>query len=152
MTTSERINDLATLARLTTVLEAYGANPQRWPAAERTGLQALVRTVPEAHHLFAEAQALDRRLDTVPEPTASPELLAAVLGAAEGRTGLRLRALLWPFGPIWQPVCGLLLAAMLGAGLGQSLSGVDPAATADIYDQDYAVLVLGTPYDYVVTE
>lgn len=49
----------AVKTRLAEVLAAYGADPARWPAAERDRLQALVQSQPE---LLAEALEIDRVL------------------------------------------------------------------------------------------
>lgn len=149
-------HDQSALDRLRTVLDAYGGDPARWPAADAAVLTPLLARSEPARRLQAEAVALDRWLDQVPEPAASPELLAAVLGAAERPAGMRLRALLWPFGPIWQPVSALLVALVLGAGAGQELmpptQQTDSAAEAAAYAEDYTALALGMPYDYVVPE
>lgn len=65
--------------RLAEVLAAYGADPARWPAAERAGLEALVRKEPG---LLAEAREIDRVLARAPVPQipagAAARLLARV--------------------------------------------------------------------------
>lgn len=140
------------LDRLRTVLEAYGAAPERWPGPERAALLALLERSADARRLQAEAAALDRWLDSQPEPDASPDLLAAVLGAADRPNGPRLLSVLWPFGPVWQPACALVFVALLGIGTGQELSPTVSSAQGTDFTEDYAALALGTPYDYVVPE
>jgi len=51
--------------RLAEVLAAYGADPARWPAAERARLEALVRSDPQ---LLVEAREIDRVLARAAQP------------------------------------------------------------------------------------
>lgn len=55
----------AVKTRLAEVLAAYGADPARWPAAERDRLEALVQSQPE---LLAEAREIDRVLARATRP------------------------------------------------------------------------------------
>jgi len=65
-------------ARLRALLEAYGAEPARWPEEERAAAQALVAAHPELRTLQGQEAALDAAL--VSETPAVPEaLLARVL-------------------------------------------------------------------------
>lgn len=71
------------LDRLRNVLDAYGAEPERWPAEERDGLQALVSSTPEAETLVREAARLDALLDRAsPAPDSSALLARRVLDQA----------------------------------------------------------------------
>ena len=70
---AERMN----LTRLRDILDAYGADPRRWPAAERDAALALLSGSEEARALRDEAAALDTLLDTAQVPAPSPELMAA---------------------------------------------------------------------------
>lgn len=65
---------LITLDRLRIVLDAYGADPERWPAEERASAVALIEGSTEARALFEEAAGLDRVLDRLPEPPVSASL------------------------------------------------------------------------------
>ncbi len=107
----------ATIDRLRAVLDAYGAAPGRWPAAERTALQGLAAERAEARALVAEAAALDRALDEAGAFEPSPAALAGALALpdAAGRGALRL---LWPFGPLWQPALPLAASLLLGLAVG----------------------------------
>jgi hypothetical protein len=53
--------------RLKQVLDAYGADPQCWPAEDRAALAGL-RDDPGCARLFEEARALDRLLGTATGP------------------------------------------------------------------------------------
>ncbi|MCH7889650.1 MAG: hypothetical protein IIA00_10305, partial [Proteobacteria bacterium] len=74
------------LARLGRILEAYGADPEAWPAAERDEALALLVRSAEARALRERAARLDRLLDQLldraPALEPSPELKARVLAAA----------------------------------------------------------------------
>jgi hypothetical protein len=68
-----------TLERLRTLIAAYGANPARWPLAERPAAEALMARSPEARAALADGAPLDALLDAVPALSPSPALRAAVL-------------------------------------------------------------------------
>ena len=48
-----------TLERFMTIVDAYGASAERWPASERRGALALLSASSEARTRLAEAKALD---------------------------------------------------------------------------------------------
>jgi len=54
------------LARLEAVLDAHGANPGRWPAADAERLMGLARSDSQAQRALRDAQALDRVLAVAP--------------------------------------------------------------------------------------
>jgi len=103
------------LARLREILDAYGADPRRWPGAERAAAEALIANSPEAALLREDAAALDMLLDLSAAPAASQELMARILGDRESAGWF---AALWPFGPVWQPVSAMAFAAVLGIVIG----------------------------------
>jgi hypothetical protein len=83
-----RRNGSMTLHRLRALLDAYGANPRCWPAAERESALALLAVSAEARALRADAARLDAMLDLVPAPAPSAELRAhALVGAPPVRRG-----------------------------------------------------------------
>lgn len=122
---------------LKNVLDVYGADRTRWPAASRREISALLTVSEEARRLVADAEAFDRLLDTAPPPGAtriaalSDRILAAsrqtprVVSTASPP---RLRA-----APIVRRYAGGLAALaaslMIGILAGQSTS-VQPAVTA----------------------
>lgn len=65
--------------RLAEVLAAYGADPARWPAAERDRLEALVRSEPG---LLAEAREVDRVLARARTPKVPAGAAARLLERA----------------------------------------------------------------------
>lgn len=92
-----------TLAQLTDLLDAYGAEPARWPAEKRAAALALVLRSPEARARRDAVARLDAVLDSAPSAEPSPELTARVLAAAQAparRPGRRRRAT--PHSPLWR--------------------------------------------------
>jgi len=75
--------------RFAAILDAYGADPRRWPDAEREAARAMASARADA---LAEADALDAWLDHAPRPVPSEALRQRVI-AAVGAVGRRGR--LW---------------------------------------------------------
>ena len=71
-----------TLARLGELLDAYGANPERWPPAERETACALLAQSTEAQRRREASAQLDAILNLAPAHAASPALLERILAAA----------------------------------------------------------------------
>jgi hypothetical protein len=114
---SEMTNDRE-LDRLMRCIEAYGAEPARWPEAERDGLRALLAASPGAQRVLEDARGLDALLNRAALPVPSPELMADVLATAGPSRVKQWFALLWPFGPAWQPVSAFAVVAVFGFYLG----------------------------------
>jgi hypothetical protein len=144
------MTELMTLERLRTLIAAYGANPARWPLAERPAAEAFLARSPEARAALADAEPLDTLLDAVPALSPSPVLRAAVLAdmprlTRSGRIGWwdSLRSLLIEFGglPAVRPllIASLMLGLFAGGYLGtesDSDSGSDLLELA-VYDGSY---------------
>lgn len=79
------------LTRLERVLDTYGADPARWPGAERDGLGALVKVNADARRLVVEAKALERVMDSATVSPASDALKARIVSAAVGDTSRSAR-------------------------------------------------------------
>ncbi len=73
------------LARLRALLDAYGANPDRWPPEERDAGRALLAQSPQAQRWRDASAQLDALLDLTPAATASPALVERILAAAPQR-------------------------------------------------------------------
>ena len=107
-----------TLERLRAVIEAYGATPPRWPAAEREAVAVLLAESAAARTLLAEAAPLDELLDAAPPIAPTPALRAAILAAAPRATprlGGGWRAFIGELGG-WR-LAGAVLAASLVLGI-----------------------------------
>jgi hypothetical protein len=105
--------------RLREVLAAYGADPARWPAAERDRLTALVESEPE---LLAEAREIDKVLARAKAPPVPAGAAARLLARAGqemphatvisfDRARARART------PIWSWGAAAALAASFGLGI-----------------------------------
>ena len=131
------------LARFDALLDAYGAEPRRWPAERRAWAEALFARSPEARARCAMAARLDGLIDAAGVNPAPAHLIGRVLAAApksqlaaEARPG-RMRG--WLAG-LMQPVLGLAFAAVLGLALGGIVS---PFAPGDMADADAVSLDVG---------
>lgn len=125
----------AAVRALEDLLDAYGADPARWPAGDprRAAAWALIDSGDAAAlQSLGAARALDRALDSTVPPAPSAALAGTVLEAARRtRPGLAGWA-----GPIWTPAffkpagalaCAMLLGVMVGmwspvpvVGIGES--------------------------------
>jgi hypothetical protein len=121
-----------TLERLAEIVEAYGASPQRWPAAERRAAEALALSA-SAQALLEDARRLDAVLDTAPEGVASDMLVSRIMAARPrpvpakpgrvvgGRNWLgALVQAIWPYGSPAFPAGALAASVALGIGFGLS--------------------------------
>src|SRR5690606_29901660 len=62
--------------RFETLIAAYGADPRRWPEAEREAALAFAEGDPRAQTALAAERRLDALLDRAEAPRAAPELVA----------------------------------------------------------------------------
>jgi len=131
------------LERLRVILEAYGAQTDRWPTAEREPALALLAASSEARALRDEAARIDAALDLLSAAEMPGDLLSRVLADAPG-AGARRRTRHW-----WRAAVALPLAAA-AAFILWLWSGEKPAATAPF---EFAISDLGvytTPTDVLL--
>ncbi len=71
------------------VLEIYGADRARWPAASRARLERTLQVDAASRRLYAEARALDRVIDyaTSPAPAQIASLADRIMAAAAAAPG-----------------------------------------------------------------
>ena len=119
------------------IIEAYGADPARWPADERAAMVALVGTPAELSATLASATQLDTLLDALPGADASLALIERVMSAAPGampdnqalwqarRPSPAGHSSLadwlsggWPWEPVLRPAAALALSALFGVMVG----------------------------------
>ncbi len=137
------------------LLAAYGARPERWPAAERAAALAYATETPDAAARLAETGRLDEALDAWTVPPATAALQARVIASATAprvqRSGLPRAAL--PRARVWWAGAGLAAACALGvlAGAGVVdlglLSGTSSEAASSGLTLSDGVTVFGTPLD-----
>jgi len=144
-------------SRMRELIRSYGANPKRWPHAERQAgqiwLDGNAAKVPE---LLADAKALDRALNTVPAPTGGTELLQArILYAAKStaQDGTSQDVAANDTAPIlrtsnvfsaWKAVAAtLVLTTGIGFGIGRVAAADTSYASAE------ALLSMSMQSDYI---
>lgn len=112
--TSQSGSGSMTLERLRTLLDAYGASPERWPPAERERALVLLAESTEARRLRDAARGLDALLDLVPARQPSPVLVERTLaGAPAGRRHRRHRyARRWRIAAALVPLAAAAAAAL----------------------------------------
>jgi len=71
-----------TLDRLQQLLDAYGADPMRWPEEERAAALAMLARSAEARAALADAERLDAILDLAESAEPSSDLAARIVAAA----------------------------------------------------------------------
>ena len=116
------------LSRLSAILEAYGADPERWPADEREAALALTQSSVPAARALAEARMLDSVLlgqsfpDIADEPEQFTLLHAAIVSTARRRPTRTWFGHWFGFdlapSQLWPSVAGLALASALGFAVG----------------------------------
>lgn len=119
--------------RVRQLIDAYGAEPERWPAPERDAARRLIAADPALAAYAREAEAVDALIKGADKAVPPAWLAQRILNGAPGRRaaprdGGWLRQL-WPFGAAWQPAGAL--AASLAVGLWAGASGIAPAPFAD---------------------
>ncbi len=159
------------IARLRALVDAYGAEPRRWPAADRSAAERLVAGSAEARAVVAAAARLDRLLDLAPPPAPTPDLVARVLAARDRQRRSGLRTGTWSRWPalrdalgladgrvvVLRPAAALAFAAALGVATGHlwptdahpwaRLAASSRQSVADAgLDREIAWLMLAPPY------
>lgn len=100
-----------TRERFEQILEAHGADPARWPAAERAAAAAFAER-PEAAALLSEAAALDALLDGAETPPPGELLQRRIIKAGQAAVDARSA-------PRWRPAAaGMAASLLLGFSIG----------------------------------
>lgn len=128
-------------ARFSELLDAYGADLERWPAAERGPAQAWLSASPESRSLRLQAALLDDALDqyTLAPPAAA--LRQSLLGAA---VVPRQRSWRESLAELWRDLGGWHLAAPAFAAslaLGAVLPLMLDESAVDLPDEDLIAAV-----------
>lgn len=144
-----------TIERLSDILDAYGADPLRWPESERLTAQALAAREPRAAALVADAMATDALLDAAPAEAPSPALVAAILKGRPQRPLLvRIWRGLFPEMPVWRPALGMAAALAIGFGIQTAAADrlFDDGADVTVADESGEVLAPLSGSDLVTAE
>lgn len=125
--TPERFRDLA---------DIYGADPRRWPAAEREAALAFMRDNPyEAEAAFARAAALDEMLSVYSVAPVPAALRERIIASAPGS-----RRRIWRRAGLWWQAAGLAGLGLAGALAGAIVfSAVMPFETQVDDDSGYVI-------------
>jgi len=128
------------IERLKEILEAYGADPKRWPEGERGEAIALLARAPELESAHAEARRLDAVLDTAGAVGDLGLDSARVAGRITGGANVIAMRPKRPrfagvFAGAWPGFAGLAAAAAAGLivgwlGIGGEYFGMDNGALA----------------------
>ncbi len=132
-------------ARALEVLEAYGADEERWPEADREAVRQLIASDPVLAKRQAEEAELDALLALAPVEAPSYALQSRILSTQkdEGIGGLgfvqQVLNALWPYGSSAIPAGALAASIILGVA-----SGAVTTITTDSWsdEQSYDVLAL----------
>lgn len=102
------------IARLQAILDAYGAESRRWPAAERMAAEALLARSAEARALRDSAAGLDLVLSISTAPQPSPALRDAILQAARRPAPAPAPGAADPLRTLWRSLLGALTGELGG--------------------------------------
>lgn len=145
-----------TAARFAALLDAYGAEPARWPEDEREAARRFAATQPQtAEPLLAAARTLDRAMDAALDAHAPPALSAKALAGLHpaarrpsppgGRVFAGRLAAWWGMdwmGGDWRPAGALAAALVLGLLGGTAAPALAPFAPAEAVAADPTVEAL----------
>jgi len=116
--------------RFATLLDAYGADPARWPPGERDAALAHAAATPAAAALLDAARRLDALIDRLPADAPAPDLarLAALAAAtaqepADNVVALRPRATRPRPAATWARAAALAAAGICGLIVGMGNVG-----------------------------
>lgn len=120
------------LTRFETLIEAYGARPERWPESERAAALDFLKRTPQAQTRLGEAAALDRVLDQAATAPVSRALEDRILASMPVRAA---RGRLWFGRPAWIPAaafgCSLALGGIVGVFV-PAMAGISDDALAQM--------------------
>lgn len=139
-------------SRLNAILESYGADPARWPEAEREAALRSIEADPEMKRALGAARVLDAMLakvpagevthglltriyETAPRPVGKPLSKARSGGLRFGDIGGLLRLPGFGAGAMARPLAMVMLAVVVGLGA----STLVPTSS-DVASNDTALL------------
>jgi hypothetical protein len=138
-----------TVVRLHALLDAYGADPARWPAAEREAALGLLARSPEARAYRDAAARLDAALDAAPPADApSADVVARVLRAAPRRRWIRIERIVAVAAPL-AAAAGLVLWLVRAPAPAPPALSERQIAALDVYDTPTDALLASIEGDVV---
>ena len=141
------------LDRFRTIVDAYGADPSKWPEAERDAALSFLGSASEAAPIVEQAAQLDTMLESVPlvEPSSELERMVAAIPEKSRSTSNRIEFETWrsmvSLTTLWKPTLAATLAIVLGI-----ITGVATAEPMNISNgstdwEDFASLAFVTDLD-----
>jgi hypothetical protein len=132
------------LWRFRRLIEAHGADPDRWPPPDRAGAEALLARSAAARAALAAARRLDALLAADVKPAAGEALAARIVARAAASAqerpvgaGRARQAAGWTLPRLWPQAVGLIAAALLGFAVGWANllpPGLGGGETVDLSD------------------
>jgi len=135
--------NIFSLERFRIIVEAYGANAEKWPVDERKAALALMETDLEAKNLLSAQHELDLQLDqSYQDKDNLDQLRLAILNSLpkqDTRTKPTIENLLEWFIPgditsLWRPALAAILPLTIGITFGAQLS---LSNSEDNWDQEF---------------
>jgi hypothetical protein len=130
--------------RFATLIDAYGASPERWPASERQAALAYLQATPAAQALVAEAGRLDALLDRLEAPAVHIDLARITATAQEPAANViafKPKARAWPQQfRHWARAGALAAAGICGLVVGmenfsdQAVRNANASTALELYD------------------
>lgn len=118
--------------RVRALIDAYGADPNRWPKGERDLALSHIANDPALRAALDETRVLDTMLDAASVPEPSLALRVALNEIPDRQRGTDWFAWLGIFTAPWQPAAGLAAAGILGLWVGVTQPNIPtPFSPAD---------------------
>lgn len=127
--------------RFRSLLDAYGGDPERWPASERVSMQQFLAQNPQAETWRREAQALDLALADF--PVAPVDLVDQIMARIPPSRLEKFLEWLLPRDrhAWWRPAVAATLPLVLGVVIGMTEIAALGAGDVDWTAQEQALLV-----------
>jgi hypothetical protein len=138
-----------TMEEFRSLLDAWGADPGRWPNDRRPGAEALLAMSGDARRMLADEARFDALLADRPAPVPGTALLDSIM-AIPASTRQERKAGRWGFGfaPALPRFAGLAAAALLGFYIGTtSLFQPTQSMAADSETVNFSEYVFGDSVD-----
>ncbi len=140
------------LARFLAMVDAYGGDPERWPAGERDAALILARSSLDAARALASARTTDALLQSASDRGIDDQAgLAALRSCIIARAVPQaknwvVRWLGFDIGPaqLWPSLAGLALASVLGFGVG--VGGVLESESARDFEFAGGLTAVDSPF------
>lgn len=109
------------IGRFRAIVLAFGADPARWPEAERQAAESLLAISPEARAASDNAAALDGTLRLAVLVSGTDDLARGIVDSADRRQAGFILKLAWSWPAAWRPATALVAAALLGIVAGATI-------------------------------